>query len=156
MAIKYGISALHPAILALAMVSLTNTVGATQSPDEARASCNTVFYCQTTVLASITPEGGIDRLAPESFRFALKPGEVIISEERSLLGDGTAGYKVIAGGACDLEGKLVSLSGGKPWFNATMLNGERFLKFRAGEMQGTDIARNGFTLAWYATCDSFK
>ena len=57
----------------------------TISPD----NCDIVFYCQTTQIIDILPDGSATARNNEAFSIALKAGELKIPQRQTVLGDGT-------------------------------------------------------------------
>ena len=113
--------------------------------------CDIVFYCQTTKILDVSPDGTVHNLPNEAFRFAIKDGQLLVPEGASVLGDGTANWD-LTGGYCS-EDTPKELSFDR--FEASLFGGSRQLKFNDGSIQFVDTTYRATTRVWFATCDRF-
>jgi hypothetical protein len=124
-------------------------------------SCDMTFYCVTGKSVSVSARE-TKVMGKETFMFALKGGELIVSRSGSPLGDGTLNYRITEGG-CDKEtGKLKDylnfgkLSLGKN-FRADMLEG-KWVEYEDGMMFLIDASYSNVSKPvriQYATCETF-
>ena len=113
--------------------------------------CDIVFYCQTTKILDLSPDGGVRNLPNEAFRFAIKDGQLLVPEGASVLGDGTANWG-LTGGYCS-EDTPKELEFDR--FTASLFGGKRQLKFKANMIQFADTTYDATMRVWFATCDRF-
>ena len=118
----------------------------TISPD----NCDIVFYCQTTQIIDISPDGSATARNNEAFSIALKGGELKIPQRQTVLGDGTLNW--------DLTYASCSSKTHAPLSNHfhAKQSDTRFLRFLDGEIQAGDVSFNGRARVWFATCDRFE
>ena len=119
-------------------------------------SCDTTFYCVTGKSVAVSARE-TRVMGKETFMFALKGDELIVSKKRSPLGDGTLNYRITEGG-CDKEtGKLKDyLSFGKT-FRADSLEG-KWVEYEDGAMFLIDASYSNVrhpVRIQYATCETF-
>ena len=113
--------------------------------------CDIVFFCQTTKILDLSPDGEVRNLPNEAFRFAIKDGQLLVPEGASVLGDGTANWD-LTGGYCS-EDTPKELSFDR--FEASLFGGSRQLKFKANVIQFIDTTYDRAIRIWFATCDRF-
>ena len=114
--------------------------------------CDVVYYCETTKLIDVKPDGEIVNYKNEPFRFALKGGELVVPKGGSLLGDGTANWDLLGTGC-------FQNSPGKPFgnkFSARLFGGAKYLEFRDGSVQASDLSLESRSRIWFAECDTFE
>ena len=114
--------------------------------------CDIVFYCQTTKILDVSLYGEVKNFPNEAFRFAIKDGQLLVPEGRSVLGDGTANWD-LTGGYCS-EDAPKELQFDR--FEASLFGGSRSLKFKANVIQFADTTYYRATRIWFATCDRFN
>ena len=139
--------------IALVICARSSAVFA-DDPDDASSRhgyCDIVFYCQTTKIVQVFPDGSLNAPPNVAFRFALKDSQLLVPEGRSLFGDGTANWK-LTNGDCLKEKPKKLLN---DYFNASFLEGRRYVKFSEGELQAADLDYDGVTTVWFAKCDRF-
>lgn len=139
--------------IALVICARSSAVFA-DDPDDASSRhgyCDIVFYCQTTKIVQVFPDGSLNAPPNVAFRFALKDSQLLVPEGRSLFGDGTANWK-LTNGYCLKEKPKKLLN---DYFNASFLEGRRYVKFSEGELQAADLDYDGVTTVWFAKCDRF-
>ena len=143
----------HLLTISLLMLVTPSAVFADDSEDARprHGYCDIVFYCQTTKIVSVYPDGSVKLPPNVAFRFALKDSELLVPEGRSLFGDGTANWKLTSG-YCLKDNPRKVLN---DYFSASFLGGRRYLKFKEGEVQATDVDSDRVTSVWFATCDKF-
>lgn len=137
----------------MALYAASGAAAADES-DDARPRhgyCDIVYYCQTTKIVSVYPDGSINIPPNVPFRFAVKDSKLLVPEGRSLFGDGTANWKLTSGYCSEEQPKKLI----NDYFSASFLSGRRYLKFKEGELQASDIDSNSVTRVWFATCDKF-
>ena len=136
------------------LILTTSSAVFADDPEDVRLRhgyCDMVFYCQTTKIVSVYPDGSINTPPNVPFRFAVKDSQLLVPEGRSLFGDGTANWKLTSGYCLKEEPKKLL----NDYFNASFLSGRRYLKFKEGELQAADIDSDRVTRVWFATCDKF-
>ena len=106
-----------------------------------RGYCDIVFFCQTTKMLDVSPDGTVNSLPNEAFRFAIKDGQLLVPEGASVLGDGTANWD-LTGGYCS-EDTPKELSFDR--FEASLFGGSRQLKFKANVIQFADATYDATT-----------
>jgi hypothetical protein len=139
--------------IALVIYARSSAVFA-DDPDDASSRhgyCDIVFYCQTTKIVQVFPDGSLNAPPNVAVRFALKDSQLLVPEGRSLFGDGTANWK-LTNGYCLKEKPKKLLN---DYFNASFLEGRRYVKFSEGELQAADLDSDGVTTVWFAKCDRF-
>ena len=139
--------------IALVICARSSAVFA-DDPDDASSRhgyCDIVFYCQTTKIVRVFPDGSLNIPPNVALRFELKDSQLLVPEDRSLFGEGTANWKLTSGYCLKEEPKKLL----NDYFNASFLSGRRYLKFKEGALQAADIDSDRVTRVWFATCDKF-
>lgn len=113
--------------------------------------CDIVFFCQTTKILEVSPDGTVNSLPNEAFRFAIKDSQLLVPEGASVLGDGTANWSLTAGYCPEGNPKKLMYDS----FEASLFRGKRYLDFKEGLIQFADTSYNNATRVWFATCDRF-
>lgn len=136
------------------LILTTSSAVFADDPEDARPRhgyCDIVFYCQTTKILDVSPDGTVHSLPNEAFRFAIKEDKLLVPEGASVLGDGTANWD-LTGGYCS-EDTPKELSFDR--FEASLFGGSRQLKFKANVIQFVDTTYDRAIRVWFATCDRF-
>lgn len=114
--------------------------------------CDVVYYCETTKLIDVMPDGEVVNYKNQPFRFALKGDKLVVPKGDTLLGDGTANWEMPLGGCYEQDP-------GKPYnnrFSARLFGGAKWLEFRDGSVQAADLSRESRSRIWFAKCDTFE
>lgn len=134
----------------LTILFLMLTASGAVFADDPDGYCDIVFYCQTTKILDVSPDGTVHSLPNEAFRFAIKEDKLLVPEGASVLGDGTQNWDAIA--FCREESpKELTLD----YFEAELFNGKRSLSFSDGVIQFSDTTYKSRTRVLFATCDKF-
>jgi hypothetical protein len=116
-----------------------------------RGYCDIVFFCQTTKMLDVSPDGTVNSLPNEAFRFAIKDSQLLVPKGASVLGDGTSNWNLTSGYCSEKTPNDLLLNS----FAAELFNGTRSLKFKDGIVQFADVTYQSRTRVWFATCDRF-
>jgi hypothetical protein len=136
----------------MALYAASGTAFADESEDvRLRGYCDIVFFCQTTKMLDMSPDGTVNSLPNEAFRFAIKDSQLLVPKGASVLGDGTANWDLTSGYCSEETPKDLQLN----FFEAELFNGTRSLKFNNGIIQFADVTHQSRTRVWFATCDRF-
>ena len=114
--------------------------------------CDVVYYCETTKLIDVMPDGEVVDYKNEPFRFALKGDKLVVPKGDTLLGDGTANWDIWLGGCYEQDA-------GKPYnnrFSARLFGGAKWLEFRDGSVQASDLSLESRSRIWFAECATFE
>ena len=118
-------------------------------PSVAQGDCDVAYYCLTTALIDVKPDGEVVEHENIAFRFALKGDELLVPEGWSAVGEGTRSWDIRPPG-CD--------SNGNPFFNdfsATTDNGFRSLWFTEGSVRAVYTNNPRKTRVLVAKCAAF-
>lgn len=142
-------------LLAISLLMLTTSSAVlADDPKDARLRhgyCDIVFFCQTTKMLDVSPDGTVSSLPNEAFRFAIKDSQLLVPKGASVLGDGTANWNLTSAYCSEETPSDLRLN----FFKAELFNGSRSLTFNDGIIQFADVTHQSRTRVWFATCDRF-
>ena len=136
----------------MALYAASGAAAADESEDvRLHGYCDIVFFCQTTKMLDVSPDGTVNSLPNEAFRFAIKDSQLLVPKGASVLGDGTANWNLTSAYCSEETPNDLRLN----FFKAELFNGSRSLTFNDGIIQFADVTHQSRTKVWFATCDKF-
>lgn len=142
----------HLLAISLLMLTTSSAVFADRTMDASSMGyCEIVFYCQTTKILNLSPDGTVNSLPNGGFRFALKGDKFLVPESALLLGGGSTNWKPLRP-FCEKENpkdlNFLNVFEAESWI------GDR-LQFKDGVLKFSNMSSQDGIRVWLATCDRF-